>query len=320
MYFRLTAGKQVGCRRICYTDTFESFGSRAPKEGCQASWLLEDHPEREMRAQALHRRKCRELVLQFAHEHQVDARLAVLPGMMHGDAVCGNTAAQMALGALFAASQGRAYVCPIPTDVVLPMIYSTDLIRGLVALQETAQNDLLESAYTLPGLSFSMDQLFEEIRRHYPSFEFQVELDAAKSEMAIQLPNSLAAAEAHRDLSYKPQMTLSQIVGQILAAHAKRTAMISETFSQMDQNDNGTLERDELEQRLLRLMGGSARRSMGRCVRTTQLCTELVDKALEEIDTNQDGRISWEEFQTWSSCNTFKGMMDGFLEEKRRGI
>ena len=120
------------------------------------------------------------------------------------------------VGALFAASQGRAYVCPIPTDVVLPMIYSTDLIRGdcrhtgaqhicsvksirltahnvpclvalqeaaqpnpnavpgLVALQETAQNDLLESAYTLPGLSFSMDQLFEEIRRHYPSFEFQV--------------------------------------------------------------------------------------------------------------------------------------------------
>ena len=47
-------------------------------------------------------------------------------------------------------------------------------VPGLVALQEAAQIDLLESAYTLPGLSFSMDQLFEEIRRHYPSFEFQV--------------------------------------------------------------------------------------------------------------------------------------------------
>ena len=33
---------QAQCRRICFTDTYESFGPAAPKHNCPAGWLFED--------------------------------------------------------------------------------------------------------------------------------------------------------------------------------------------------------------------------------------------------------------------------------------
>ena len=45
-------------------------------------------------------------------------------------------------------------------------------MRGLIALQEADESQLTEPehGYCIPGLSFTPNELFTEIRKHYPGF------------------------------------------------------------------------------------------------------------------------------------------------------
>ena len=118
---------------------------------------------------------CRELMAKFVKEHNGDSRFAVLPGVLHDNPVWGNGTTEYALDALLNAPHqqtkhnlpvGGAYVCPIDPDTRIPMIFVEDLMRGLVALQEADEASLNEpeQGYCVPGLSFTPNELFNEIR------------------------------------------------------------------------------------------------------------------------------------------------------------
>jgi hypothetical protein len=64
------------------------------------------------------------------------------------------------------------YICPVDPNVRMPMIWVDDLMRGLIALQEADESQLTEPehGYCIPGLSFTPNELFTEIRKHYPGF------------------------------------------------------------------------------------------------------------------------------------------------------
>jgi len=55
------------------------------------------------------------------------------------------------------AVQKKKYVCPIDKEMYLPMIYTTDLITGLMALQDANKTQLKapEKGYTIAGFSFT---------------------------------------------------------------------------------------------------------------------------------------------------------------------
>ena len=101
----------------------------------------------------------------------------MLPGVLHSNAVWGNGTTEYALDALLAAPHQEtklglpttgAFLCPVDPDVKMPMVYVDDLMRGLCALQEADEAQLSEPerGYCIPGLSFSANELFAEIRKH----------------------------------------------------------------------------------------------------------------------------------------------------------
>ena len=57
----------------------------------------------------------------------------------------------------------------------MPMVFVDDLMRGLIALQEAEPHELTEpeNGYCIPGLSFTPNELFAEIRKHHPGFGFR---------------------------------------------------------------------------------------------------------------------------------------------------
>ena len=61
----------------------------------------------------------------------------------------------------------------------MPMIFVDDLMRGLIALQDAEEQRLTEPhrGYCLPGLSFTPNELFAEIRKHHSGFGFRVQLN-----------------------------------------------------------------------------------------------------------------------------------------------
>jgi nucleoside-diphosphate-sugar epimerase len=182
----LGAMKSVGCRRICFTDSIGSFGSSSPRENVSARWLVDNPTQDPGSDYGLQKRACRDLLDEFANRDGGDPRIAILPGVLHAEPVWGNGTTEYALDAMLAASRGQEFECPIDLDVKLPMVFVDDLMRGLIALQEADEELLTEPqhGYCIPGLSFSPNDLFTEIRKHHPGFGYRVELDENMNKFA----------------------------------------------------------------------------------------------------------------------------------------
>jgi hypothetical protein len=201
------------------------------------------------------------------------------------------------------------------------MIHVDDLMRGLVALQEAEQSSLAEpgQGYVLPGLSFSPTELFDEIRKHHPGFGFRVELDDNMNKFAKLWPDALSGDEPLRDLGYSPEVGLAEMVASVLAAHEARNYDTANSFKAMIGDPSvGELTRDEMEEHVRKyLVRGREEYS-----RTGQgEVSRFVDKLMAELDTNNDGKVSWGTFSEWSRTHSMEEELwkqAASIEEKLR--
>eukprot|EP01043_Picozoa_sp_COSAG02_P006095 COSAG02_NODE_170_length_31534_cov_33.568498_14_plen_540_part_00 len=311
----LHAMAEVGARRICFTDSIGSFGADAPRRGATARWLTENPEQDPGSAYGRQKRGCRDLMKTFARDHGGDTRFAVLPGVLHTEAVWGNGTTEYALDALLAAPHqetrlglptGDAYVCPVDPDMAMPMVYVDDLMRGLIALQEADASQLLEpeQGYCIPGLSFTPNELFAEIRKHFPGFGFRVELNENMNKFASLWPDQLAKKEPLRDLGYTPEVQLAEMVKNILQEHNARNVSTAIAFKSIDGDGNGTFSRDDLENHVrTHVVRGRVDSGNHDAISTA------VDKLMAELDTNDDGLVSWRTFSEWNRSNTLDNVV-----------
>ena len=199
-------------------------------------------------------------------------------------------------------------MCPIDPDVRMPMVFVDDLMRGLVALQEAEEEDLKEPerGYCIPGLSFTPNELFTEIRKHHPGFGFRVELDSNMNKFANLWPDELSPTETSSDLGYEAEIGLKEMVEKVLAAHEERNVATAEAFKSMDVESDGVLDRLEIEYYVRRYLV-RGRESYG--VTGQNAVTAIVDKLMEDLDTNLDGIVSWQTFSEWNRSNTLEGVV-----------
>jgi nucleoside-diphosphate-sugar epimerase len=213
-----------GVRRMMFTDSIGSYGASAPRENATARWLTENPAQDPESDYGIQKRACRELMGEFTEKHGGDTRWAVVPGVLHSDAVWGAGTTEYALEALLAAVDGRSYTCPVGADVMLPMIYADDLIRGLMALEAAPREKLKEpqQGYAMSGFSFSPRQLFEEMQNHGIDLKTIERIDDNMNKFANLWPDTVSAAEAQRDFGFKAKIGLAHTISRILRAHASR--------------------------------------------------------------------------------------------------
>mmetsp|Transcript_113051 Transcript_113051/g.258984 ORF Transcript_113051/g.258984 Transcript_113051/m.258984 type:complete len:361 (-) Transcript_113051:315-1397(-) len=211
---------RFGVGRVCFTDSIGSFGSEAPRQNATAKWLVQNPKQDPGSDYGKQKRGCRELLKRW----DGDSRFAVLPGLLHADPLWGKGTTEYALDAMLCATEGKEFVCPVPVDVQLPMVYRDDLIHGLVLLQDAEEDELLEPerGYCLPGFSFSALELFEEIKKVEPGFRWR-EMDNLEDGAAAKFsriwPDSVSGFEASRDFGFEPIYDLRTTVRKVMREH-----------------------------------------------------------------------------------------------------
>ena len=191
----------------------------SPRTNCSARWLI-DNPDQDQESDyGRQKRAVRNIIADF-ETGGGDPRVAVLPNVLHSEPVWGGTT-EYALDAMLAASKGETYACPVDPDVPLPMVFADDLMRGLMELMHAEEADLKEPQriYCIPGLSFTANELFHEIRQHVPDFKTTMALDENMAKFAKLWPDTLSLEEPLRDLDYEPFVALPQMVANVLTAH-----------------------------------------------------------------------------------------------------
>ncbi len=317
----LEAMASVGATKICFTDSIGSFGSSSPRSGATARWLIENPTQDPGSDYGRQKRGCRELMEAFARDHGGDSRFAVLPGVLHQNAVWGNGTTEYALDALLAAPHQAtrlglptwdAYVCPVDPDVMLPMVFADDLMKGLIALQEADVDNLNEpqNGYCIPGLSFTPNELFAEIRKHFPGFGFRVNEDVNMNKFANLWPDELDTTAPLRDLGYAPDIKLPDMVARVIAAHEERNENAAAAFQAIDEDGSNELSRSNLEAYIRKYEVGGRETYK----RTGQMAVgDVIDKLMKEIG-DDSGSISWQAFSEWNRSNSIDELLAGEQE------
>jgi len=317
----LDAMKEVGCRRICFTDSIGSFGSTSPREDVSGHWLVENPTQDPGSDYGKQKRATRELLDEFRQRDGGDPRIAVLPGVLHSEPVWGNGTTEYALDAMLAAARGESFACPIDPDVVLPMVFVDDLMRGLLALQYANEDELLEPQriYNIPGLSFSARQLFEEIKVFKPDFEVtHGPLDPNMDKFAKLWPDTLSAEETARDLEYEAGVKLPAVVASVLNAHSARQLTTRAAFRSIDSCSSGQINDYMLASYVRKYLLRGRERAAGKTGARKEMIADITKDLMLAMDLDKDGIVSIEDFMAWGRINNLESLVDDYAAEKLR--
>jgi nucleoside-diphosphate-sugar epimerase len=148
----------------------------------------------------------------YAKQFNVDVRSIRYPGLISYTSLPGGGTTDYAVDIFYSANRKEAYNCFLSADTALPMMYMEDAINATISLMEApAESVKIRSSYNLGGISFTPAEIFNEIKKHRPSFEITYSPDF-RQKIADSWPSSIDDSRAKTDWGWKAAYDLEKMV------------------------------------------------------------------------------------------------------------
>jgi len=166
-----------------------------------------------------------------------------------------------------------------------------------------------QRVYNMPGLTFTANELFREIKAHLPGFTHSQKLNANMDKFAKLWPDTLSPDETLRDLDYEPEVTLPRMVAAVLNAHSGRRMGSRAAFRSIDTCDSGRISEKMLE-KFVRKHLVRGREAQGYTTRRQDMVGEIVGSVVKDLDLDGDGVVSQDDFLEWSRVHNLETLVD----------
>jgi nucleoside-diphosphate-sugar epimerase len=125
----------------------------------------------------------------------------------------------------YEAIKKKYYKCFLERDTVLPMMYMDDAIRGTLELAETDFQKLKHhSNFNFAAISFSCEELADEIKKHIPDFAVEYQPDF-RQQIANSWPKSIDDSAARLEWGWKPKFDLPLMVVDMIENLQKKIGL-----------------------------------------------------------------------------------------------
>ena len=152
----------------------------------------------------------------YFEKYGVDVRSLRYPGLIGYKALPGGGTTDYAVDIFHKAIKGEHFESFLSENSYLPMMYMPDAIKATIDLMEApSENVKVRSSYNLSAISFTPQQIFEEIKKHKPDFTISYNPDY-RQKIADTWPNSIDDSRARTDWNWKHQYDLAAMVQDIL--------------------------------------------------------------------------------------------------------
>lgn len=149
----------------------------------------------------------------------VDTRSVRFPGLISNGALPGGGTTDYAVEVFYEAVKGNKFVCPIPEDRYMDMLYMPDALDACVQLMEADPTRLKHrNSFNVTAMSFCPTELFEVIKRRMPQFEWRFDIDPVKDKISASWPDSLDDTCAREEWGWNPKWDLEKMVDDMLFA------------------------------------------------------------------------------------------------------
>lgn len=153
----------------------------------------------------------------------VDTRSVRFPGLISYVTPPGGGTTDYAVDIYYSAAKGEKFVCPIAKGTYMDMMYMPDALRAAVEIMEADPSKLVHrNSFNIASMSFEPNTIYQNIRKYFPGFEMEYQVDPLRQAIAESWPNSLDDTCAREEWGWKPEYDLDAMTQDMLAKLKER--------------------------------------------------------------------------------------------------
>ncbi len=211
LYNVLEVARHHRLDRLFWPSSMAVFGPGAPREQTPQETILQPSTMYGIT------KVTGELMCNYYFRHYgLDVRGVRYPGIISSETLPGGGTTDYAVEIFYEAVRRRQYTCFVRADTVLPMMYMPDCIRATLLLMDASLDELRHHAdYNLTALSFSVEELAEEIKKYVPDFECAYEPDF-RQDIASTWPRTIDDSAARAEWGWEPHYDLAAMTKEML--------------------------------------------------------------------------------------------------------
>lgn len=211
LLYILELGKAKRINKIFWPSSIAVFGPTTPKENTPQTTVMEPTTVYGITKQA-GERWCEYYFKNF----NVDVRSIRYPGLISWKTLPGGGTTDYAVDIYHQAVTQESYDCFLKEDTPLPMMFMDDAIKATIGIMEANTNDVkVRSSYNVAALSFTPNQLAENIRQHVPNFTISYNPDF-RQKIADSWPGSIDDSVARKDWNWQHDFDIDKMTKTML--------------------------------------------------------------------------------------------------------
>lgn len=153
----------------------------------------------------------------FHHKYGVDTRSVRFPGIISYVTPPGGGTTDYAVDIYYYAVRGEKFVCPIKAGTRMDMMYMPDALRAAMELMEADPSRLIHhNGFNVAAMSFDPDMIYNEIKRHCPTFEMEYQMDPLKQSIAESWPDIMDDSCAREEWGWQHEYNLREMTKDML--------------------------------------------------------------------------------------------------------
>lgn len=158
------------------------------------------------------------------HKYGLDFRCLRYPGVVSANTNPGGGTTDYAVQIFHDALSTGRHECYLRSNTRLPMMHISDCHRATVEFMQAPESRLSLRTYNIAAMSFTPEEVAEEIRKHLPHLKVTYNPDIIRQTIADSWPERFDDSNARQDWGWKPAYGLAEMVTDMLASiHKKRS-------------------------------------------------------------------------------------------------
>lgn len=156
----------------------------------------------------------------------VDTRSVRFPGIISNLTQPGGGTTDYAVEIYYKAVAGEDFVCPVKAGTFMDMMYMPDALDAAINIMEADPTKLIHrNSFNIASMSFDPEMIYGAIKKHYPNFIMEYDIDPLKQAIADSWPNSLDDTSAREEWGWKPKYNLEKMTEDMINVLKKRLSV-----------------------------------------------------------------------------------------------
>jgi threonine 3-dehydrogenase len=157
----------------------------------------------------------------YTKRYDLDFRSLRYPGIISAESLPGGGTTDYAVEIFYEALKNKKYTCFLAKDTMLPMMYMPDCIKSTIDLIEANADNLVHRSFNITAMSFTPEDIANEIKKHSPEFEIEYEPDF-RQDIAESWPRSINDSAAREEWGWSPDYDLARMTEDMINKLSKK--------------------------------------------------------------------------------------------------